>query len=940
MCDILILCAVVQVNIYYLLLEIREVNPPNTLQPWEESMVKKAAQATPNRLLRAARKERGWTQKDVADRIGAPQAFNISRWEHGTAFPSAHYVEQLCQLFGRSARELGLMEDEVDTQFEAPPPTLTRDQSTTIPSLWTVPYRRNPFFTGRQLVLKHLHNTLAVARAAALTQIQAISGLGGIGKTQIAVEYAYRNRDEYRYVLWVRAATRDSLLADFVTLADLLDLSVRDEQDQLRIVATVKGWLTNVSHWLLIMDNVDDLDLINDFVPASENGQILLTTRAQATGWIAPSIVVEQMDHSEGTLLLLRRAKLLAPGAILDQANEQDRKRAEAIVEVMGGLPLALDQAGAYIEETGCGLTAYQELLRTHRKDLLRRRSRLPSDHPESVAATWALTFRKVEQSNPAAADLLRLCAFLDPDTIPEGSITTGASYLGTQLGPIASDRFKLNEAIEVLRRFSLVRRDPEAKALNIHRLVQAVLKDSMDEQAQRLWAERTVGVVNAALPEVSFENWHIFQQYLPHAQVCAGLIDRYHFTSSEAARLLALTGWFLRERALFTQAESLLQRALVIQEQVLGPEHLDIASSLNNLARLYRDLGKNELSEPLLQRALAIQEQVLGPEHPQLASSLNNLGRFYHIQAQFENAELFYQRALTIRVQVLGPNHPDTVASFLNLLGIYYARGKYEQNEALLQQALAICEQELGPKHPSTANVLNGLAAHYYIQDELDKAEPLLQRALAIIEQVQGMEHPSTATIINNLAMLYYVPGKLEQAELLTRRALAIREQMLGPEHPSTAESLNNLAMLYFVQGKPEQAEPLVKRSLAINEKSVGLEHPFVVSSLNVLALIYCNYGKFGQAEPLLRDVMVLVEKVMGSENHFTALGLNNLAMLYCIQGKYAEAESLYQRILTTCEHGLVPDPLDVAVYLENYAHLLRMLKRGAELAKQDGAE
>lgn len=896
---------------------------------FKETMVKKAEQATPNLLLRTARKERGWTQKEVADRIGAPQAFNISRWENGTAFPSAHYVERLCHLFGKSARELGLIQEEVDSQSMPTPPRIAHDLISNFPPLWTVPYRRNPFFTGREALLRHLHNTLTVARAAALTQIQAISGLGGIGKTQIAVEYAYRYRDKYRYVLWVRAATRDSLITDFVTLAALFGLPEQAEQDQLRIVAAVKSWLVSASSWLLILDNVDELDLITDFIPASESGQILFTTRAQATGGIAPSIVVEQMEHDEGALLLLRRAKLLAPDIPLDQARSQDRTRAEAIVEAMGGLPLALDQAGAYIEETGCDLTAYQGFYRTHRKELLQRHSRLPSDHPEPVAATWALSFLKVEQANPAAADLLRLCAFLDPDAIPEGIIAIGAADLGDQLGSIAADRFKLNEAIEVLRRFSLLRRDPEAKVLNIHRLVQAVLKDMLDEQAQRQWAERTVRAINAAFPEVTFENWQRCQQYLPHAQACASLIEQNNFTFPEATRLLTLAGWYLRERALYAQAELLLQRALVIQEQALGHDHLDIASSLNNLARLYRDLGKDEQSEPLLQRALAIQEQVLGSMHPSTATTLNNLARLFHVRGQFKEAEQLYERALTIRVQVLGPEHLDTVSSFVNLLGIYYVQGKYEQAESLLKQALTICEQVLGPEHPSTANCLNNLAALYYVQDELERAEPLLQRALVIREHAQGSEHPSTATTLNNLAMLYYLPDKLEQAELLIKRALAIRERAFGSEHPNTVHCLNNLAVLHFVQGKYAEAELIYRRTIEILQQFHGTDHIVVAIYLNNLANLYYVQSELERAEPLLQHALAVQEKALGSENHLTAVGLNNLAVLYQAQGRYEQAESLYQRILTIGEKGLLPNHLDVALYLENYADLLRKTKQ-----------
>src|SRR6266571_1609967 len=318
--------------------------------------------------------------------------------------------------------------------------------------VWNVPYRRNPFFTGRETLLKELHDRLTSTKAAALTQ--AISGLGGIGKTQTALEYAYRYREEYRFVLWVIAASRDSLISDFVKVATLLKLPEKDEQDQNMVVLAVKRWLTEHGDWLLVLDNADDLEMVAEFLPMENQGHIILTTRAQYTGKVARSLELEKMDLEEGILLLLRCANMLRPDAPLAQASREDRANAEAIVREMDGLPLALDQAGAYIEATGCGLSGYFKLYKRHRAELLKRKDRLSSEYPYTVATTWALSFQQVEQANPAAAELLRLCAFLAPDAIAEEIITEGASHLGPVLSPVAADPLALNDTVEVLRRY------------------------------------------------------------------------------------------------------------------------------------------------------------------------------------------------------------------------------------------------------------------------------------------------------------------------------------------------------------------------------------------------------------------------------------------------------------------------------------------------------
>jgi hypothetical protein len=365
------------------------------------------------------------------------------------------------------------------------------------PQIWNVPYRRNFFFTGRETLLTDLHTRLSTSKAAALTQAQAISGLGGIGKTQTAVEYAYRYQAEYQAVLWAGASTPLSLLTDFVKLAAVLNLPEQDAQDQQRTVAAVKRWLETQTAWLLILDNVDDVPMAANFLPLRGNGHVLLTTRAQTIGPLGQSIEVGKMDTHEGLLLLLRRAGMLSAGASLETIAEAERTTAEAIVQAFDGLPLALDQAGAYIEETECSVSDYLNGYHQRQVELLERRGQTGGEYPETVATTWSLSFERVEQLSPMAADLLRACAFIPPDAIPEELFVKGASELGPGIKPLTTDATRLNDAIDVLRRYSLVKRDRQKRMLTIHRLVQVVLKERMNDQTQRQWKERTLRAIN-----------------------------------------------------------------------------------------------------------------------------------------------------------------------------------------------------------------------------------------------------------------------------------------------------------------------------------------------------------------------------------------------------------------------------------------------------------
>ncbi len=653
-----------------------------------------------------------------------------------------------------------------------------------LPPIWNIPYPRNPYFTGREDILKKLYDVLRISKTAAITQPQAISGLGGIGKTQSAVEYAYRYHNDYQAVLWIQAETRQLLISDFVVVAGLLNLPEKDVQDQNKAVEAIKRWLKEHREWLLIFDNADDLAMVREFIPLAFGGHILLTTRAEAMGRLAHRIEIEKMEPEEGALFLLRRASIIVESDLLDKASEAERNKAKEVSQEMDGLPLALDQAGAYIEETACGLADYLDLYQKHGATLRKRRGGLVADHPESVATTWSLSFGKIELFNPAAAELLRLCAFLAPDAIPEEIITESAPDLGPVLQPVAADPFELNAAIEALHKFSLIKRDPDVKTLTIHRLVQVVIKDGMDQDTQRQWAERAVRAVSEVFPSGEFETWTDCERCLPHAQICADYIKQNGMNFPEAAQLLNQVGYYFYKRGQYKQAEPLLQLCLQIREQALGQEHPETARILTNLGRLYFVQGKYDQAELLLQRALALRERVLGPEDYRTARALNNLAELYRVQ------------------------------------------GKYEQAEPLYYCALTIYEKVKGSKDSTTARVLNNLAELYRVQGKYEQAEPLYYRALTIREQVLVSQHPDTATSFDGLAQLYNAQGKYEQAEQFYQRALTIYEQSPGLLHPDMSRSLNNLAELYRSQGKYDQAEPLLQRALVIVEKQLGLEH------------------------------------------------------------------------------------------------------------------
>lgn len=428
-------------------------------------------QETPfGELLVGFRKRQHLSQVALAGLLGTHRN-TISLWERGDYLPDT--LTMVLELI----KVLSLSEDEANVLLEA------RFGTSSVLPIYALPSSRNPYFTGREGLLQSLHTHLTDDDYGAPPL--ALSGLGGVGKTQLALEYAYRYRKNYHDIFWADADSFQTLFDAFVQFATLLRLPEKDEQDQKRVIAAVKQWLTEHRRWLLILDTLEQLDLLTTFVPLKRQGAVLLTTQHFVTEPIAQTMMVESMSEDEGSLLLLRRAKRLSPGDTLEKAPPEEVVLAGSLVRSLGGLPLALDQAGAYILETGSDLSRYQTLLQHHFVDVLSRRGSVPSGHQASVIVTFSRAFESVRNYAPLAYKVLQLCAFLAPEGIPEEVIAHGAISLTPTFEEMPSNEMAFDTAIEVLSTFSLLQRDWHTKTITLHRLVQAVLQQEMDEETR-----------------------------------------------------------------------------------------------------------------------------------------------------------------------------------------------------------------------------------------------------------------------------------------------------------------------------------------------------------------------------------------------------------------------------------------------------------------------
>ncbi len=465
--------------------------------------------------------------------------------------------------------------------------------------IWNITHHRNPHFTGRVELLRDLRAALTAQNSAALTQ--AISGLGGVGKTQLALEYAYRHASEYEIVWWLRAEDASTLAADFAALAQPLALPEKDAADQNLIAQSVLRWLDHHPNWLLIFDNAQEISAVRPYLPHSRLGHVLITSRNVNWAGVANAFGVKSFEPTEAIAFLCTRTK------------QNDEATARALANELGHLPLALEQAAAYMTAAEKSLAAYLALFRQYQQKILER-GKPATDYPFTVATTWQLAFERVAAQCPAAVELLNLCSFLAPEDIPRALLLEGLRKVAAELQFEAlADELGFDDAISALRSYSLI--DAQSDTFALHRLVQAVTRERLSLEEKKRWAEAAVRVIVEIFPPDSQDvrSWPVCSQLLEHSHVAAQFAEKLKAALEKVALLLNQLGVYLYARANYREAELLYRRSLAIREQQLGPEHPDVAESLNNLAELLRAQGKYSEAVPLCRRSLAILEKQLG---------------------------------------------------------------------------------------------------------------------------------------------------------------------------------------------------------------------------------------------------------------------------------------------------------------------------------------
>ena len=763
-------------------------------------------------------------------------------------------------------------------------------------------------FLGRDDDLAEIDKALKKGDGRAA--ITALHGLRGVGKTVLAAAYAEQHRDDYRATWWIRAETQPTMRADLVGLGIQLGWVAAESPEEPAMEAVLQQLRVDGDGVLLIYDNATTPNELNKFLPHGAGPRIIITSNAPNWRGVAAPLEIEVWPNDTGADFLIVRT-----------GRQSERKAAIALSEALGGLPLAHEQAAAYCERTGVTLAEYIKRFEKTPAVLLDGQHDASREYHDglTVAKTFALAIVEAAKRHQAAEPLIVYAALLAPEPIPLYLFSEARDEFGESFASSIKGN-GLDEAVAALRAFALIDREsiPDERdagittdCIRLHRLVRqiSIARRSLDERTSA--RKDLIKAMAIAYPADVHRNpaaWLRARRLDPAAMALVADSDSLPEGSElAAANLLGkLDGYRDGALAAYAEARKLSEKALAIQQKVLGPDHPVIANSLNNLGYLLQEQGNLAEARSYYERALAIREKSPSSNDVDLARSLSNLGSLLQLQGDLAKARPYHERSLRIREEVLGPSHPETASSLNNLGSLLEAQGNPAGARPYHERALAIREQALGPNHPDVATSLNNLGYLLQAQGNIAEAGLYHERALAIREQALGANHPQTATSLNNLGSVLRSQGNVGGALALYERALAIREKSLGPHHPKTATSLSNLASVLQENGDFAGAGIRLERALAIREKSLGLEHPDTASSLNSLGYLLRAQGDLAGARAHYQRSLTIRENALGLDHPDTANSLSNLGYVLHAQGDYVGARNCTERSLRIREQML----------------------------------
>ncbi|KAJ5635765.1 uncharacterized protein N7484_009078 [Penicillium longicatenatum] len=752
-------------------------------------------------------------------------------------------------------------------------------------------------FVGRQAELDSLWQYLKPTDSQS-RKVAVLHGLGGMGKTQLAVRFAREHKHDFTTVLWLNGKDRDTLLQSFSsTLSRLPGHSqnheaINNEELEGRAKQVLRWLATDGnSRWLLIFDNIDqyspiDSDIdggydIGTFFPPADHGFILITSRLLGLTELGRSFPVRKLDLTDAI-------QLLSQNCGLTTNTTKDLESSPDILTLssrLDGLPLAITIAAAFMRQTGASVTEYLQYYQESWSDLQLQSSAGRQYQQGNMLQTWMISYREIQKRDPNAAQLLLLLARFDNRDIWYELVKGGqcASNIPSWLKKATSSGLAFKTTLRTLIGFSFLETKQQEGSYAMH----PVVKDwclhiiSNDNNVNSIQiCELALISVGCIVPGANDKNSSELQRRLiPHANyVQHGELSGNDFAIWRAFHGL---GNLYSTQGKLKEANETYQRALAGYEKALGPDHASTLHTVHDLGTLYKRQDKLQLAEKMYQRALAGCEIALGPDHTYTLNVVHSLGHLYHIQDKRKEAEEIYQRAL-VGFEKVGPDHTHTLDAVHSLGHLYCAQyNKLKEAEEMYQRVLVGYEKALGPDHVSTLAIVRSLGSLYRRQDKLEEAEKMYQRALVGYEMALGPDHTYTLTTVLGLGHLYYIQGKQKEAEAMYQRAIAGHEKTLGPDHTRTLDAVHSLGNLYYIQDKLKEANEMYQRALAGYEKALGSDHASTLAIIRCLGNLYRHQDNLKEAEKMYQRALAGYEKTLGSDHRMTQRVLEQLGKL-----------------------------------------------------------
>lgn len=753
-----------------------------------------------------------------------------------------------------------------------------------------VPYQANSRFIGRAEFLQKLKEALYNVAPRKDNHRVALYGMGGIGKTQCALGYIYANRDAYERIYWISAVDNTSILSGYQNIAKAAKLHFRNANDN-EIAKSVLSWLRQQQSWLLIIDNLDDIQVANGLLP--ENGPqkhtIITTRNPNAEGIPAEPLEVPLLDVDSSILLLSTLSKITV------QPNSPEESQAAEIVGKLGYLPLAIEQAGAYVREVTANFSAFLEEYEQNHKRL---HMWVPSgnrQYPNSIATTWSMSLSLLPND---PVNLLRFFSFLNPNGILIAFLVSGADALEEDLRHIIFDRIKMATALLELEKFSLIKWDRPNKSITIHRLVQTVVRDEMSNEELRSTQINIINLFVQAFPVFTTnETRSVCRMY--YGQMLEPLTHMITVCTCESALIRVRLGQFLCADGKYDDSQRLLVQAVEIYQSILGAENLDTLSAMHNLASTYQKQGRHADAAGIQEEVLGKWRTIFGEEHPNTLRAMNNLARTYVVQGRHEDAARIQEEVLEKGIRILGKDQLDTLTAMNNLAWTYMEQGKYAEAVTIQEEVLEKRRRILGEEHTDTLGAMNNLAWTYVEQGKYGDAVTFQEEVLEKGKKILGKEHPDTLTAMSNLAWTYVELGRHRDAAAIQEEVLEKRRKILGEEHPDTLTAMSNLAWTYMEQGRHADAAKFQEDVLEKRKRILGEEHPDTLTAMSNLAWTYVEQRKYGDAATIQEEVLKKRRRILGEEHPDTLTAMSNLAWTYAEIGRLGDAVTIQEEVL-----------------------------------------